>query len=105
MIEDVKGTITNIENQQITKDGVFKFILDFGKVYNQLSKAEKKELALRLIERIEIFPEEKEDGPIIKSVTFRFPINFCGKRISALAYDGQTSDNHVECVVMMSKDK
>ena len=104
-LEEVKETVASIENQQITKDGVFKFILDFGRVYNQLSKAEKKELALRLIERIEIFPEEKEDGSIIKSVTFRFPINYCGEEIKTLTCNRQTSDNHVETVVLMSRCK
>ena len=48
-LAEVEATITSINNQQITRDGVLRFILEFGKVYNELTEIEKKELANKFI--------------------------------------------------------
>lgn len=104
-LEEVKEKIDYIRNQQVTKDGVLKFIHEFGKVYNNLPEIKKKELANRFIEKIEVFHEEKEDGSIIKSVTFKFPITLGGKRIDKALINGQTRNNHVETVVLLSRVK
>jgi site-specific DNA recombinase len=104
-LEEVNDTITSIKNQEITKDGVYKFVLEFGKIYKNIPAINKKELANRFIKRIEIFPKEQEDGSVIKSVTFRFPITIGGKKIDKVDADKQTSNNDVESVVLMSKVK
>ncbi len=101
--EEAELLISNIKNQQITRDGIFKFIQQFGTVYKHLTEVEKKELALKLMEKIEIFPEEQEDGSIIKSVTFRFPLNINGEKLNQLALEGQTSEDRVETVCLLSK--
>ena len=59
---------------------------------------------LKLMEKIEIFPEEQEDGSIIKSVTFRFPLNINGEKLNQLALEGQTSEDRVETIVLLSQN-
>ena len=39
-----------------------------------MSCAERRKLCRQFIERIEVFPEEQEDGRILKSAAFRFPV-------------------------------
>ena len=45
----------------------------FG-IYDYLSEVQKKDVANALFKRIEIFREEQEDGAVIKSVSFQFPL-------------------------------
>ena len=98
-LEEVKATLSRIQSQEITKDGALAFISNLGNGYNKLSEVEKKEIANRFIEQIEIFPEEQEDGSVIKSVTIKFPYSI-GKNFLD---NGQTSGNLVETVVLMSR--
>ena len=102
-LEEVTAMIDKINNQQVTKDGVFKFLMEFGRIYNKLPEINKKELANKFIEKIEIFPEEQEDGSVIKSVTFRFPLKSNGDKIGVKGGTGLTTGTPVECVVLMSK--
>jgi hypothetical protein len=90
-LEEVTAMIDKINNQQITKDGVFKFLMEFGRIYNKLPEINKKELANKFIEKIEIFPEEQEDESVIKSVTFRFPLINNGDRIEMKGGTGLTT--------------
>ena len=43
---------------------------------NKMTTAEKKELCLSFIERVDLFPSERQDGKLIKSITFKFPLSF-----------------------------
>lgn len=68
-----------------------------------MSEIDKKELARSFIEKVEIHPEEKEDGSLIKSVTFRFPI-FKGKdKLEEADINSRTNGKHVETVVLMTR--
>ena len=68
-----------------------------------MSEIDKKELARSFNEKVEIHPEEKEDGSLIKSVTFRFPI-FKGKdKLEEADINSRTNGKHVETVVLLSK--
>ena len=103
-LSEVKATLKRIENQEVTKDAVLGFILEFGHAYKDLSEVKKKELANLFIEKIEIFHKERDNGSMIKSVTFRFPIELGEKHINKLEDDGLTSGNLIETVVLLSKE-
>lgn len=50
-------------------------ILDnFEKLYEKMSCEERRQMYRLFIERIEVFPEEKPDGRILKSISFRFSV-------------------------------
>ena len=101
---EVKATLEGAKERKITQDNVYRFILDFGMVYKKLSEIQKKNLAGKFIEKVEIFPEEKEDGSLVKSVTFRFPMEGYGKNGQAIGVPLSSGDS-VETVVLMSRCK
>ena len=100
---EIEDAIKSIESQQVTKDNLFRFILEFGRAYKGLSEIEKKNLANQFIEKIEIFHEERDNGSVIKSVTFRFPIKLGGKQFEKIEVNGKTSSDLVETVCLLSK--
>ena len=67
------------------------------------AKCKKSFLANKFIEKIEIYPNEKEDGSLIKSITFRFPLSGNENRLDFSSGDGQTTGNQVETVVLMDR--
>ena len=78
-------------------------ILEFGRAYKALSEIAKKNLANQFIERIEIFHEERDNGSVIKSVIFRFPIKLGGETFKKMEDNGLTSGNLVEGVILISE--
>ena len=100
-LEDVNNALERIKSQEVTKDSALAFISRLGTEYGKLSEVKKKEVASKIIEKVEIFPEEQEDGSIIKSVTFRFPITIGGKTATEWSAVGQTTDTNVETVVSL----
>ena len=63
---------------------------------------EKKEFIGSFVEKVEIYPEELEDGRILKILKFRFPVFFNGSEVNEISWDKKST---VECVVLMSKIK
>ena len=57
-------------------EGIKKILKDFGKFYEKLTSEEQRELYRQFIERIEVYPEEQEDGRVLKSIHFRFPVRY-----------------------------
>lgn len=103
-VEHIENTIISINNQTVTRDGIYRFMLDFGKVYDELSEIKKKEVANRFIERIEIFPEEQDDGSIIKSITFRFPVRFGGEYVNSVDLNSMTTLTNVETCLLLVRE-
>lgn len=57
-------------------EGIKKILKNFGKFYEKLTSEEQRELYRQFIERIEVYPEEQEDGRVLKSIHFRFPVRY-----------------------------
>ena len=57
-------------------EGIKKLLKNFGKFYEKLTSEEQRELYRQFIERIEVYPEEQEDGRVLKSIYFRFPVRY-----------------------------
>lgn len=73
-LECLESKLEKLKGEQIAGENIKRILSDFEKVYTEMSCAEKKKMYRNLIDRIEIYPEEREDRRIIKSITFRFPI-------------------------------
>ena len=101
-LQEVEETLEGIKGQQITKDNVCRFILKFGKVYKKLSEIDKKKLVRELIESVELYPVEREYGSLIKSITFKFPLNKDKAKFDEEDINSCTTENHVETVVLLS---
>lgn len=57
-------------------DGIRAILQNFGKFFDRMTCEERRELYRRFIERIEVYPEEREDGRILRSIYFRFPVRY-----------------------------
>lgn len=59
------------------------FLDHANRFIKKMSPEEKKELCNSFIERIELFPEDRADGKIIRSISFKIPLAFDGKEMTA----------------------
>ena len=96
----VQARMQNIQQQKISGDNVYQFLLYFDKLYDRFTDAEKKEFISSFVERVDIYPEKQEDGRILKHIKFRFPVFFNGKEVQDFSWDDEST---VECVVLMSR--
>lgn len=101
-IEEVELRLYNIKQEKISGDNVYQFLLFFDKLYDRFSDIEKKTFLKSFLEEVQIFEEEQEDGRILKSLKFRFPVFFDGQEISGFDWD---NENAVEMVVKLSLKK
>ena len=67
--KDAKKGVRSIDN-------IKTILQDFGKFYDKMTCEERRELYRQFIERIEVYPEEQEDGRVLKSIYFRFPVRY-----------------------------
>ena len=69
----------------------------FNELYAECTDAEKKQFMQAFIERIDIFPERREDGNWIRNIKFQFPVTILrdGKevvRVDGISLDKKQSD-------------
>lgn len=86
-IAEVQTRMDNIRQRRISTDNVYQFLLYFDKLYDQFTDLEKKTFMNSFIERVEIYPERRSDGRIVKRIEFRFPVYFNGSKITGLGWD------------------
>lgn len=102
-LETVQMQIQGIREEQISQERVYEFLELFDIMYDKFTEAEKKEFFHSFIKRIEIYPEPLENGQILKSIQFRFPVYYQGNEANTFF---PNLENTVETVVLMSrKDK
>ena len=58
-----------------------------NEIYDRFTDLEKKAFMNSFIERVEIYPERRSDGRIVKRIEFRFPVYFNGSKITGLGWD------------------
>jgi site-specific DNA recombinase len=61
-IEDIRKRIQTIRSEQISGENVYQLLLAFDELYGEMDESGKKELLRAIIERIDLFPEKREDG-------------------------------------------
>ena len=59
---ELKSQIYELKKNQIDADSIYGFLGAFNEVYLECTDAEKKQFMQAFIERIDIFPERREDG-------------------------------------------
>lgn len=99
-IADTQMSLIQIQQQRISSDNVYQFLLYFDKLYDHFTDAEKKEFMTSFIERIEIFPERLPSGRILKHIDFRFPVFYKDQEITGVGWD---NENGVETVALLTR--
>ena len=99
-IEAVETRLYNIKQEKISGDNVYQFLLFFDNLYDKFTDMEKKIFMKSFLEEGNIYEAEQEDGRILRSLKFRFPIFFNEQELYELDWDNEST---VETVVLMSR--
>lgn len=97
-IEEVETRLYNIRQEKISEENVYNFLLFFDKLYDKFTDIEKKTFMKSFLAEVNIFEKEQEDGRILKSLKFRFPVFFDGVDIEGFDWDNETT---LETVVLL----
>lgn len=97
---DLRARVKTLEENRITTENIYQFLLHFDKLYNMLTDVEKKAFLNSFVEEVHIFEEPQADGKFLKSIKFRFPIPYEGDSIRELSWDKSST---VETVVLLER--
>lgn len=101
-IEAVETRLYNIKQEKISGDNVYQFLLFFDNLYDKFTDMEKKIFMKSFLEEGNIYEAEQEDGRILRSLKFRFPIFFNEQELYELGWDNEST---VESVLLMRRAK
>lgn len=101
-IEAVETRLYNIKQEKISGDNVYQFLLFFDNLYDRFTDMEKKIFMKSFLEKGNIYEAEQEDGRILRSLKFRFPVFFDEQELYELDWDNEST---VESVLLMRRAK
>lgn len=101
-IEAVEIRLYNIKQEKISGDNVYQFLLFFDNLYDGFTDMEKKIFMKSFLEEGNIYEAEQEDGRILRSLKFRFPVFFNEQELYELDWDNEST---VESVLLMRRAK
>ena len=101
-IEAVETSLYNIKQEKISSDNVYQFLLFFDNLYDRFTDMEKKIFMKSFLEDGNIYEAEQEDGRILRSLKFRFPVFFNEQELYELDWDNEST---VESVLLMRRAK
>ena len=101
-IEAVETRLYNIKQEKISGDNVYQFLLFFDNLYDRFTDMEKKIFMKSFLEEGNIYEAEQEDGRILRSLKFRFPVFFNEQELYELGWDNEST---VESVLLMRRAK
>lgn len=98
LIDELKVRKRNIEMNRISLDNVYRYLLNFDKLYDKFNDDEKRELFSSFVDEIQIYEERQESDQLLKKIHFKFPVFYNGQDIDAIGWD---KDGTVEVIIMM----
>lgn len=101
-IEAVETRLYNIKQEKISGNNVYQFLLFFDNLYDRFTDMEKKIFMKSFLEEGNIYEAEQEDGRILRSLKFRFPVFFNEQEVYELDWDNEST---VESVLIMRRAK
>ena len=101
-IEAAETRLYNIKQEKISGDNVYQFLLFFDNLYDRFTDMEKKIFMKSFLEEGNIYEAEQEDGRILRSLKFRFPVFFNEQELYELDWDNEST---VESVLLMRRAK
>ena len=90
-IEEVKNRLLNIQQQKISEENVYQFLLYFDKLYDKFTDLEKKEFLNSFVEQVDIYEQEQPDGRFLKHIKFRFPVYFGDRETQEICWDNEST--------------
>ena len=75
-INVVAEKISDASCNQISSEYLVELFQNFEELYGKMTDLEKKEFYHTFVERIDIYPEQTEDGRWLKRIEFKFPVSY-----------------------------
>ena len=97
-IEAVETRLYNIKQEKISANNVYQFLLFFDKLYDRFTDMEKKTFMKSFLEEVNIYEALQEDGRILRSLKFRFPVFFNNQELYELDWDNESTVETVACL-------
>ena len=98
--DQVSSTMKHYEALKQKSDSavqVMEFLKNLNLIYEEMSGEERKEMFRSFIDSIELFPEDRSDGKLIKSMSFRFGLVFDGKPLAKVENGEDTVSFTLDC--------
>ena len=103
-LEDVvaqyQEEIESIRREKISADNVYNYLILFHDAYDQLPDIWKKKFFQSFIQEIQLYPEQQENGQVLKSMKFKFPVFYNGQTIEEIRWD---KENTVETCCLLER--
>ena len=99
-LKAVSDEIAMVEKSSMTKQSIFEMLEGFSKFYDTMTPEDKKTLLQAMISSIEIYKDKREDGHLIKTIHFTFPVTYDGESGALFV---RSTEQHVECAVLLKK--
>lgn len=74
LLEEVMAKRESIVEQKISIDNVYKTLIYYDKLVDEMDEKERRTIVEHLINKIEIYPEKQANGQWLKSIEFKLPI-------------------------------
>ena len=103
-VEEVTEQIQSIRREQISGENVYQLLLAFDELYDEMDEMDKKDLMRAIIERIELYPEKRDDGCWIRKIVFTFPVPVQGTEVKELPLEKSKLVETVCCLYHQKKD-
>lgn len=100
-LESVQMQIQGIREHQISQERVYEFLELFDIIYDDFTEIEKKEFLRSFIKQVEVYPQPQENGQILKSIQFHFPVYYQGSEVDMYIPKSQSTD---ETVVLITRN-
>lgn len=75
-IRKLKKRMDALKKGVRSSDNIQKILDNFDLLFERMNCEERRELCRQFVEKIDVFPEEREDGRILKKIFFRFPVYY-----------------------------
>ena len=61
-------------SDKISGDNIYKALVFFDRMYDNMNEAERREFIEQLIEKVEVYDERQSNGQWLKAIEFKLPI-------------------------------
>lgn len=91
-IEELEQRKRNMEMQMLSVEKVYKYLLNFDKLYDKFNDEEKKQFLASFVKEVWLYEEQQERGQILKRIKFRFPVFYNSQDTDEIGWD-KNGDN------------
>ena len=99
-LDALKQRIINAQQDKLSSESVYRILECFDKFYDKFTDREKKQFMKSFIRRVDIYPQQQDNGGILRHIQFKFPVWYDGEQCDEFSWDKL---NHVETVCLLSR--